>query len=76
MKSLDTFRSGLRSDDAPSSDALARGLGWFSLARGAAEVAIPRLLARGIGIEPSPVTSLVTRLMGARELAAGVAVLL
>lgn len=76
MKSLDTFRSGLRSDDAPSSDALARGLGWFSLARGAAEIAMPRLLARGIGIEPGPVTSLVTRLMGAREIAAGVAVLL
>lgn len=76
MKSLDTFRSELRSDDAPPSTALARGLGWFSIALGAAEIAMPRLLARGIGIEPSATTSLVTRLAGAREIAAGIAVLM
>ncbi len=76
MKSLDAFRSELRSDDPPTSPTLARGLGWFSIALGAAELAIPRLLARGIGIEPSARTSLVTRLMGAREIVAGVAVLM
>ncbi len=75
MKSLDTFRSELRSSDSPPSDTLARGLGWFSLAFGAAELAMPRLLARGIGIEPGPITSLVTRVMGAREIVSGIAIL-
>lgn len=76
MKSLDAIRSELRSEEMPPSTALARGLGWFSLALGAAEIGAPRMLARMIGIKPSAKTSLVMRLMGAREIAAGVNVLL
>ena len=77
MNSIDMFRSGLPADeDSPPSTALARGLGWFSIALGAFELAAPRLLARGIGIEPGVVTSAVTRVMGAREIAAGISVLL
>jgi len=60
----------------PPSTALARGLGWFSLALGAAEIGAPRLLSRMIGVKPSATTSLVMRLMGVREIAAGVNVLL
>lgn len=75
MRSLSAFRSELRSDQPPAATALARGLGLFSLALGAAEIAMPALLARAIGIKATPATTLVTRLMGAREIAAGVAVL-
>lgn len=76
MNSIDAFRSELRSEDPPPSTALAKGLGWFSLALGAAELGAPRLLARMIGLPPSTTTSLVTRLMGVREIAAGINVLL
>ena len=37
---------------------------------------MPKLLARAIGIEPSATTSIVMRLMGAREIASGLGVLL
>ena len=47
----------------------------FSLALGAAELVFPRQLARLIGIEPSVGTSLITRLAGARGIAAGIGVL-
>jgi uncharacterized membrane protein len=77
MNSIDMFRSELRSDeDSPPSTTLAKGLGMFSLALGAAELAVPRLLARGIGIEPSAMTSAITRAFGAREIVAGIGVLL
>ncbi len=76
MNSIDAFRSELRSEEMPPSTALARGLGWFSLALGAAEIGAPRFLSRLIGIEPSTKTSVVMRLMGAREIAAGINVLL
>jgi uncharacterized membrane protein len=76
MNSIDAFRSELRSEEMPPSTALARGLGWFSLALGAAEIGAPRFLARVIGLPPSTTTSLVMRLMGAREIAAGISVLL
>jgi uncharacterized membrane protein len=51
---------------------VARGLGWFSIALGAAELAFPRRLARAIGAPPR--TGLV-RAMGAREALNGIAVL-
>lgn len=76
MKSLDAIRSELRSEEMPPSTALARGLGWFSLALGAAEIGAPRLLSRLIGVKPDAKTSLIMRLMGAREIAAGINVLL
>ncbi len=76
MKSIDEFRSELRSEEMPPSTALARGLGWFSLALGAAEIAAPRTLSQLIGIQPSTTTSLLMRFMGAREIASGINVLL
>lgn len=56
--------------------ALARGLGWFSIALGAAELAAPGTLARVIGLNGrDPRTISLLRLYGARELATGVAIL-
>jgi uncharacterized membrane protein len=55
---------------------MSRGLGWFSLALGATELAIPRMLAQAIGVDPRGGTALTLRALGAREVAAGLAVLL
>lgn len=54
---------------------LARGLGWFSVALGIAEIAAPRTIARAIGIECDPSMRLTTRIFGVREIAAGAGVL-
>jgi hypothetical protein len=54
---------------------LARGLGWFSLGLGLAEVAAPRLLAGAIGAPVTPAAKNTLRAFGAREIAAGVAIL-
>lgn len=52
----------------PVADRMARGLGWFSLALGALELAAPRAITRFLGMEGHE--SLV-RAYGAREIAAG-----
>jgi uncharacterized membrane protein len=51
---------------------LARGLGWFSLALGAAELFAPRSLAHAIG---APASTGLIRFCGLREMAAGFGVL-
>jgi len=53
-------------------DALARGLGWFSLALGAAEVLAPGSLARALGMEDKEA---IIRAYGLREIATGIAIL-
>ena len=50
----------------------ARGLGWFSIGLGVAQIAAPRALCRLIGIRQSPG---LIRLIGLREVAAGVGIL-
>lgn len=52
---------------------VARGLGWFSIGLGLAEVFAPRALGRTIGIGDRP---LLLRSLGAREIASGAAILL
>ncbi len=52
--------------------ALSRFLGWFSLALGAAEIAVPGFLSRQLGLKGG---SLLVRAFGVREVAAGLAVL-
>jgi len=66
-------RRGRRGRLAPpaAADSLERGLGWFSIGLGAAAVAAPRLVGWLSGSR-SPT---VMRLVGARELAAGVGIL-
>lgn len=75
MNTISAFRSEPSSESPPDAT-LSRGLGWFSIALGLTELAIPRLLAKAIGIDPGGRTAAMLRAMGAREIAAGVAVLL
>jgi hypothetical protein len=55
-----------------SAQAVARGLGWFSIALGMAEVAAPRTLARALGMEGQ---EQLLRAYGLREIATGAAIL-
>ncbi len=61
-----------RTRGTQADETLARGLGWFSLALGLAEVLAPRGLARLVGV---PERAGLVRLMGLRELASGAAIL-
>jgi uncharacterized membrane protein len=56
-----------------SGDQLARGLGWFSVGLGLAEVLAPRGIARVCGVRGT--NSPLIRLLGLREIAHGVAIL-
>jgi len=51
---------------------LARGLGWFSIGLGVAELLVPRAVARLIGTRPHPT---LIRLLGIREIASGIGIL-
>ena len=55
-----------------SSDTLARGLGFFSLALGATELLAPRALCRALGLEGRET---LVQAYGAREVASGIAIL-
>ena len=54
---------------------LARGLGWFSIGLGAAQVAAPSVVSRLVGIRPTSRTREVMRAVGIRELVAGAGLL-
>lgn len=62
------------SDRQPSAaaDTLARGLGWFSIALGLAELAAPRVLTRALGMQGSEA---LVQAYGAREIATGIGIL-
>jgi hypothetical protein len=54
-------------------EAVAIGLGWFSIGLGLAELLMPRALARAAGL---PGREALVQLYGAREIATGLAILL
>ena len=54
------------------SEALARGLGWFSIGLGITEIVAPRRLSKLIGIDEHPV---LMRMLGVREALSGVGIL-
>jgi uncharacterized membrane protein len=56
-------------------EGLARGLGWFSIGLGLAELASPQSVAQLVGIEDGARTRALIRGYGAREIANGVAIL-
>ncbi|HVL81905.1 MAG TPA: hypothetical protein VM840_09970 [Actinomycetota bacterium] len=56
-------------------DPLGRALGWFSVGLGAAQLAMPDAVNRMVGVRATPTARRVMRAMGAREVAAGVAIL-
>lgn len=64
-----------RNSEQPNRAVLSRGLGWFSVGLGIAELAAPRALARAIGIDHRGRTGAAIRVMGARELANGLGIL-
>ncbi|MFL5076250.1 MAG: cyclase dehydrase [Microvirga sp.] len=68
----ETERTGRRGHPDSTTDALARGLGVFSIALGLMEVAAPRALARFLGMEGSEA---LIRGYGLREIATGVGIL-
>ncbi len=61
-----------RTDTVNGAEGVARGLGWFSIGLGAAELFFPGKLGRMIGVHGH---EKLIRWMGAREIAAGIAVL-
>jgi uncharacterized membrane protein len=62
-------------DSFDNPEGIARGLGWFSIGLGLAEVAAPRTLARMIGVEDDDGTRNTLFALGLREIASGVGVL-
>jgi uncharacterized membrane protein len=70
--------SAVRSDaSAERADAtgLIRGLGWLGVAIGVGELAMPRLLASAIGVDPDGAAPAILRAIGVREIATSAAVL-
>lgn len=53
-------------------DSIARGLGWFSIALGVAELLAPRTVTRSVGLESHSRTA---QFFGLREIAAGIGLL-
>ena len=67
---------GLMSPYRPNGDGrLTSGLGWFSMGLGMAEVAMPGVVARLIGVRDSPDTRELLRAAGLREIASGLGLL-
>jgi hypothetical protein len=62
-------------DEAHVGNGTSKKLGWFSIGLGAAELAVPRIVSRAIGIDPKGHTTTTIRAMGAREIGTGVALL-
>ncbi len=54
---------------------LVKGLGLFSIGLGAAEVVVPGSLARMIAVRSNGMTEPLTRMVGMREIAAGLGIL-
>lgn len=68
----ETERTGRRGHADTQTDALARGLGWLSLAIGIAEIAAPRAVARALGMRGSET---LVAAYGVREIATGIGIL-
>lgn len=66
----------MQTETAPDGAGMAKALGWFSIALGAAEIAAPNLLSRAIGLRADRRSQRVFRAMGLREVLAGIAILM
>lgn len=55
---------------------LARGLGWFSVGLGVVQLVVPDALNRLIGVQPTQANRDLQRMIGVREVLAGIAILL
>jgi uncharacterized membrane protein len=66
----DGRRNGMK---RPNEEKIARGLGWFSIGLGVAEIVAPRSLAKLIGLRGNP--SGLLRMLGARKITSGIGIL-
>jgi uncharacterized membrane protein len=60
---------------ARDADSYSKFLGWFSVGIGTLGLLAPRVVARAIGVQPTPMWNGVLRFFGARELANGAGIL-
>jgi uncharacterized membrane protein len=70
--------SAVRSDastERADATGLIRGLGWLGVTLGVTELAMPRLLASAIGVDPDGAAPAILRVLGVREIASSAAVL-
>ena len=58
-----------------SQGSLARGLGWFSVGLGVAQVAAPKAVSRLVGVRPTTASRELMRAVGMRELVAAAGLL-
>lgn len=75
MNPISAVRNESRSGQASDANGLIRGLGWFGVTAGLAELAVPKTLANIAGLDSRGSAPALVRAMGVRELASGVAVL-
>jgi uncharacterized membrane protein len=61
--------------DSSTTDRLTKGLGWFSVGLGLAEIVAPRSVANAAGVREDLKNRSLLRLYGLRELAAGIGIL-
>jgi hypothetical protein len=75
---LDKLVQGVKSafSSEGEADLLGRGLGIFSVALGVTKVVAPEMLAKTIGVDTRGAGPAIMRALGARQLGAGIAVLL
>lgn len=73
-KLVQGVKAAVTSETKP--DVLGRGLGMFSVALGLTEILAPKLLGDAIGVDTRRSAPGIIRAFGARELGAGIAVLL
>lgn len=65
----------MATEQSGASQQLAKGLGWFSIGLGLAEIAAPKTMARLIGVKPGGKSKNILRIYGAREVGAGIGIL-
>jgi len=75
MNEISAVRSELSAREEADATGLIRGLGWFGVTLGIAELAVPRLLASAIGVDRDGAAPAILRAMGVREIASSSAVL-
>src|SRR5579872_6748515 len=75
MNEISAVRTEPSAPDTADATGLIRGLGWFGVTLGVAELAVPRLLASAIGVDRDGPAPAILRAMGVREIASSAAVL-
>jgi uncharacterized membrane protein len=72
---IEEYRGPARRPEDRRGEWLANGMGWFSVALGLAQVALPGGMARLIGVQDTGRARWIMRAVGARELMAGAGIL-